>query len=177
MVTLVLGGSGCGKSAFAEKQMMQYKGPLYYLATMMVYGQEGEKKVARHHALRAGKGFATIEQKVDIHLALQKMQEQRKGALLECMSNLVANEMFREERMLSAREVTDKVLAELEILQQGVEELVIVSVNVFEDGIQYDEGTMEYMKALGKINQVLAQRADRVYEMVVGIPVCLKEEK
>ena len=38
----------------------------------------------------------------------------------------------------------------------------------------YDAGTMEYLRALGRINAALARLADRVAEVVVGIPVELK---
>ena len=60
MITLVLGGSGSGKSAYAE-HLLDGKTNKYYIATMQVYDAEGEKKVARHRRLRAGKGFVTIE--------------------------------------------------------------------------------------------------------------------
>lgn len=52
MITLVLGGSGSGKSAYAE-HLLDGKTNKYYIATMQVYDAEGEKKVARHRRLRA----------------------------------------------------------------------------------------------------------------------------
>ena len=65
MITLVLGGSGSGKSAYAE-HLLDGKTNKYYIATMQVYDAEGEKKVARHRRFRAGKGFVTMEQPRDI---------------------------------------------------------------------------------------------------------------
>ncbi|MBO4291349.1 MAG: bifunctional adenosylcobinamide kinase/adenosylcobinamide-phosphate guanylyltransferase, partial [Lachnospiraceae bacterium] len=66
MMILVLGGSGCGKSAYAESRIQELAsragGRLYYLATMQVYGKEGLQKVERHKMLRQGKGMQTIEQ-------------------------------------------------------------------------------------------------------------------
>ena len=50
----------------------------------------------------------------------------------------------------------------------------MVSNNVFEDGITYDETTTKYIRAMGKINQKLAALADRVVEVVEGIPVIIK---
>ena len=44
MITLVLGGSGSGKSAYAE-HLLDGKTNKYYIATMQVYDAEGEKKV------------------------------------------------------------------------------------------------------------------------------------
>lgn len=95
-------------------------------------------------------------------------------ALLECMSNLAANEMFRDGTMISAESTVKKILSEIRTLRQQSTILIIVTNEVFSDGVTYDEGTMEYLRALGQINTALAAEADEVYEAVVGIPVRLK---
>ena len=62
MVRFVYGGSGSGKSAFAEQLVVSCGAERkYYVATMKVYGDEGRRKVARHQKLRENKGFVTIE--------------------------------------------------------------------------------------------------------------------
>ena len=49
MVRFVYGGSGSGKSAFAEQLVVSCEAERkYYIATMKVYGEEGRRKVARH---------------------------------------------------------------------------------------------------------------------------------
>ena len=95
MLTLILGGSGSGKSAYAEDYLLRAAGDKkkYYIATMQVWDEEMQVKVDRHHRLRQGKGFTTIEQPTELGAAAAKM-EQPAAALLECISNLVANEMF-----------------------------------------------------------------------------------
>lgn len=195
MITLVTGGSGSGKSAYAEDVAVSCEGTeKYYIATMQIYDAEGERKVERHRKLRAGKGFLTVESPVDVGLItfpthedvkpvcpdcgepehIREKQEQR-TALLECMSNLVANEMFSTDGMREEDAVVAKVVQDVEALATKLDHLVIVTNNVFEDGITYDEGTMAYLRALGRINTTLAKRADRVVEVVVGIPIILKE--
>ena len=193
MITLVTGGSGSGKSAYAESLLYSCEGIRYYIATMQIYDAEGEKKVERHRKLRAGKGFLTIESPINVgkiqfacagkaeqaqyrQEAEMKVQgnAEKKSALLECMSNLTANEMFTKDGMKSEEEVVEKIVSEMQTLSQKLDNLVIVTNNVFEDGVIYDAGTMEYLKALGRINTALARLADRVAEVVVGIPVELK---
>lgn len=185
-MVLVIGGSGSGKSACAEQMAIEKSGQenLFYLATMQVFDAEGEKKVARHKRMREGKGFLTIEQPENIAEAVLKMEEiQRKSgkksvALLECMSNLVANEMFGVGDVpKTAAVVTEKVTAEIRVLKEYLKELIVVTNNVFEDGISYDASTMEYLKALGAVNGNLAGLADTVVEVVVGIPVFVKEPR
>lgn len=193
MITLVTGGSGSGKSAYAERLLSSCEGIRYYIATMQIYDAEGEKKVERHRKLRAGKGFLTIESPINVgkiqfacagkaeqaqyrQEAEMKVQgnAEKKSALLECMSNLTANEMFTKDGIKSAEEVVGKIVSEIQTLSQKLDNLVIVTNNVFEDGVIYDAGTMEYLRALGRINAALAHLADRVAEVVVGIPVELK---
>lgn len=189
MITLVLGGSGSGKSAYAE-HLLDGKTNKYYIATMQVYDAEGEKKVARHRRLRAGKGFVTIEQPRDIgevdfskraqqameppDRAGQNVTERPRCALLECMSNLVANEMFAENKIRLRDEVTAQILDGIEALNRQLEHLLIVTNNVFEDGISYEETTAEYIEAMGQVNERLAAMADTVIEVVAGIPVVWK---
>ena len=50
----------------------------------------------------------------------------------------------------------------------------MVTNNVFEDGRIYEETTMAYLRAMGRINAGLARRAERVVEVVCGIPLFLK---
>lgn len=178
MMLLVIGGSGSGKSAYAEDALLSLAGhsqmKKYYLAAMQVFDQEGQEKVERHRRSRRGKGFFTIEQPVTIENALDKMDAGKQAGLLECISNLTANEMFSEEIPKSAEQVAERVVKGIAVLKDNLAHLVVVSGNVFEDGNVYDPATMEYIRAMGNINQRLASMADRVVEIVVGIPVTVK---
>ena len=187
MLVLITGGSGSGKSAYAEEYISKLSRDekKYYIATMQVYDEEGQKKIERHRTMRSGKGFVTIEQPVKIEEALDKIIQMerenevsqnisRRTALLECMSNLTANEMFSGESVTDCKVVVNRILSGIQQLKRGIEHLVIVTNNVFEDGCVYDEMTMEYIRAMGSINEQLAVRADQVIEVVVGIPVVIK---
>lgn len=176
MVYTIIGGSGSGKSAYAEQLVCKIAEPQsrYYLATMQVYGAEGKERVARHRKARAGKGFRTIERTRDV--ADAELENREATLLLECMSNLVANEMFDGEQQRSRTDVVTKLCRDIGALAAKVENLVIVTNNVFEDGICYDEGTMEYIRALAEINRWLLIRSDVMTEIVYTIPVALKGE-
>jgi len=181
MMLLVIGGSGSGKSAYAEKMACRLSNKTnikkYYLATMRIFDDETQKKADRHRALRRNKGFTTIEQPVDISKAVEKMETKKAVALLECITNLTANEMFAEETMLSVKQAVEKITVEVEQLRKELTHLVIVSGNVFEDGILYDSATANYIEAMGRINQTLAVMADEVVEVVVGIPLVQKRRE
>ena len=94
MLILVTGGSGSGKSAFAEDRVLSLgEAKRIYIATMHPFDQESFKRIERHRKMRAGKGFDTIE----CYTGLKDVQISGDSVvLLECMSNLTANEMFEE---------------------------------------------------------------------------------
>ena len=96
------------------------------------------------------------------------------AVLLECMSNLAANEMFSREQPVDRETVIAKILQGIEVLRKQADPLVIVTNNVFEDGIAYDSATIEYIEALGRVNERLAAEADEVVEVVAGIPQWIK---
>ena len=95
MFTLVTGGSGSGKSEYAEALAAGCSCKnRWYLATMEVYGAEGRRKVERHRRQREGKGFETLECPRGLKNIRIPGDPQDTAILLECVSNLAANEMF-----------------------------------------------------------------------------------
>jgi len=185
MLVLVSGGSGSGKSEYAEEVSMKYfrdrknkDGELLYVATMVSFDEETDRRIERHRKLRDGKGFRTIE--CPTHL------EQVKGRggdviLLECMSNLLANEMYARDGQLrqgdlGAEEEADVILETIDRLVRQTEAVVIVTNEIFSDGKTYDPSTELYRKRLGYLNRKLAERAKTVVEVVCAIPVCVKGE-
>ncbi len=67
MMILVTGGSGSGKSAFAEDQVVAFgEAERIYIATMFPFDEESRKRVQRHQNMRKGKGFETIERYTDL---------------------------------------------------------------------------------------------------------------
>ena len=160
MFALIFGGSGSGKSEYAEKLSCELaqKNEKYYIATMIPYGEEGKKRVERHKKLREGKDFYTIEQTMHISGALEKMKN----------PNLVANEMFEPGGN------TQSIIKECMTIRDKCSNIIIVTNDIFSDGCIYDESTREYIRQLAYINRQLAQDADIVEEVVYSVPVRLK---
>lgn len=235
MLHMVYGGSASGKSSYAESFAMslQGEGRLLYIATMYPYkwntteiDPETMQRIERHRAMRADKGFDTVECYRYVEHIVAKRQD---VLLLECMSNLLANEMYlepdaddggRPETMSEVEKagvdgnagsdvektgvdgnvgsdvektgiggnassdmaetmspVSKKIVQALVDLSTRVQDLVIVTNDVFSDGgnLTYDESTREYVKNLAEINCALAREAATVTEIVCGIPVIVKK--
>ena len=179
MVYVVTGGSGSGKSEYAENLTVSLGGNRVYAATMQVYGEEGRQRVARHRRMREGKQFVTVECPTDLDQLTENPDLcsliSGNVVLLECMSNLTANEMFSQDGGKETAElVKDRILKGVQKLLKVCRHLVIVTNEVFSDGNLYDPETMEYICCLGMINTALGVMADQVTEVVCGIPVPLK---
>lgn len=172
-VIMLTGGSACGKSTYAETLAVCAAGggPLWYIAAMQPFGEESLRRIERHRQMRARKGFETVERYTDMAgLVLPK----RGTALLECLCNLTANEMFGEEHMGDGAYAERAVTGGVRSLAEQTDTLIIVTNDVGSDGGGYDELTMRYVDALGRINIETAALADEVYELVCGIPLPLK---
>ena len=203
MLHIVYGGSASGKSSYAESFAMslQGEGRLLYIATMYPYkwntteiDPETMQRIERHRAMRADKGFDTVECYRHVEHIVAKRQD---VLLLECMSNLLANEMYLEqdsddgglaETMSEVEKtgvgmsetlspVSKNIVQALVNLSTRVQDVVIVTNDVFSDGgsLTYDESTREYVKNLAEINCALAREAATVTEVVCGIPVIVKK--
>jgi len=186
MMIVVTGASASGKSAFAEQLLTKAEAEnKFYIATMISWDEECERRIMRHRKLRAGKRFTTIERPLDLHRAVLPPDS---AVLLECMSNLAANESYRVDRpdgqesveeyyrtdvSNGQRGAEERILCGLEHLKRNTVHLIVVTNEVFCDGETYPEETRQYLELLGRLNQRLAGMADQVYEVVCGIPRCL----
>lgn len=135
MLYLITGGSGSGKSEYAENIAKELYNRLsaenlIYAATMKPYGEIAQKRIKRHRALREGKGFKTVE----CYYNLQNLTvDSNSVVLLECISNLTANEMFERD---NKNAVYDTVKA-VNQLTESCMAVVAVTNEVFSDGIEY----------------------------------------
>ena len=167
MILLVTGGAASGKSAIAERLAASLPaGRRIYLATMAPEGEEAARRIARHRAQRAALRFETLERRRGI--AGAEIPDDA-CVLLEDLPNLVANELFGGGD-------PDGIGAELRALAGRCRHLVMVTGDLFSDGIAYPEETRAYLRRLSQANRLAAELADAVCEAVCGIPVMLKGE-
>ncbi len=181
MVIVVTGGSGSGKSEYAENRVLACRESwkqkhaevslhTIYVATMYPYDEESYKKIDRHSLMRAKKQFETVE--CYTHLEDLKITAPS-ILLLECMSNLVANEQYQPEGR--REQCADVIRKGILHCRKQTEDLIIVTNEVSSDGILYNAETMQYIRVLGEVNRMLAQMADEVVEVVYGIPLIHKK--
>lgn len=180
MRVLVVGGAASGKSELAERLCVALAADagqddaVTYIATMESAGTEASRRIARHRALREGKGFSLAEIPRDIAAAdLSGVRV----ALLEDLGNLVANELFGPggfdgNHLDEARDrASAMVNRDLDALGARARHVVVVSPEVGAAGERLDEVTRSYCTVLSEAAAWWASRCDVVVEVVCGLPL------
>lgn len=173
---IVYGEASSGKSNIAENMAVEIsnnKGAsLVYLATMESETKAAKERIRKHRIAREGKGFYTIEE--PYRLVTHVFSVREKVVLLECVSNYCANTYFKKygDKVISDLEIsemTEEIVSGILKIDASSCELIVVSNDIFRDGIVYDEWTEKYQKLLAHVNEELASRCDKFYEVVNGI--------
>lgn len=169
MIVLVSGGVKNGKSTYAEELCLKLANgnKHYYLATMLPYDDEDRKRVKKHQENRKDKNFDTIEIAYDINNVLS-ISDTNSTYLLDSLTALVLNEMFKYENKLSNDELTNKINNDLDELCKNVDNIVIVTDYIFSDAIYVSQFTEDYLKIFANVSCHLAQISDCVVECVLG---------
>lgn len=178
----ITGGVRSGKSTFAEQMAPQRAkelgGRLHYLATGAPSDEEMSKRIMRHQQKRSESEFMwrTWEQPRHIE-RLASSFSKKDVVLLDCVTTLLNNELFFlnqewEEEFL--REVFERLLDGIGVLQANCAELVLVSNEVLNEPLGTNELVLKYSFMLGNLHQELVKRADRAYLVESGIPILVK---
>ena len=165
---MVIGGAASGKSEYAEGLvLLSPHRPRYYIATMEPFDDEGRARVEKHRKMRASKQFETVE----CYTGLSSVRlRSRSAVLLECVGNLAANELYSPTGAGNRTDALSSIVDGVDALFAQCVDLVVVSNEVFTGGDRYAEGADDYMRLVADVNRALAKRADRVCEVVCGLP-------
>ncbi len=172
MIILVSGASRSGKSLYAENRLSEFTSSnKVYIAVSKIYDEEMMRRIQLHRQRRENKKFITLEKYSD--LAELNFPE-KASVLIESLTVWTANEMFIDDGVRNFEEVCEKVYSDFLVLKSKCENIILVSDDVFSDGIIYDTLTEEYIRALAKLTCKIAAVADEVIEISAGLPVHYK---
>lgn len=172
--TLVLGGMGSGKSAHAESLITdigtETYGPAIYIATAEARDGDMTARIERHK-VRRGAGWHTVEEPLEIAIALRRYGERGAPILIECLSLWLANLLEAGRQPIAE---TADLLAALAAVPAPV---VLVSNEVGMGGVPGNALARQYAEAAGTMNQTVAAVCDHVVLVAAGIPLSLKSER
>lgn len=165
-LTLVIGGAASGKSSFAEALAIRTGRPPVYIATAEAYDAEMKDKIAAHKASR-GTDWTTLEAPRDLEAALQQPAAHH-VVVIDCLTLWLSNLLLDDADLQAA---SDGLLRALSACPLPV----IVVTNEVGQGIVPDHALGRvFRNAQGRLNQAVAAKADRVVQVVAGLPLWLK---
>ncbi|MGM0783515.1 MAG: bifunctional adenosylcobinamide kinase/adenosylcobinamide-phosphate guanylyltransferase [Pseudomonadota bacterium] len=171
MIAFVGGGARSGKSEVAERlarECWQARGgALYYLATATAADAEMAARIVRHRRDR-GSEWRTREAPLALGTALDAI-EPDSSVLLDCLTLWAARALF--EAGYGDAEGLAQLGALLAAARSRSLDLVVVSNDLNEDVPPRDDATWRYLAFLQRLHCRLAHEADRVLEVVAGVPV------
>jgi adenosylcobinamide kinase/adenosylcobinamide-phosphate guanylyltransferase len=167
--TLVLGGARSGKSALAERHLLQQaegRAPVY-LATAEAWDDEMRARIAQHRFQRAGQGWQTQDAPRDLVGALAGLPVQA-PVLIDCLTLWLTNQMLADADLAAEA----RALAEAIARHAGP---VVAVANEVGLGIVPENAlARRFRDAAGRLNQDLAAQAGCVVFVAAGLPLVLK---
>lgn len=182
---LILGGARSGKSSFAEDIAEKLgKNEVVYLATAQALDQEMEDRI-KYHQKQRPKEWKTVEEPIEVKEAVENIGR-GKTILMDCLTLYISNIILKKEGLNDKKNnLQQEVNIEKEIIGEIKEiintakvkkmNLIIVSNQVGQGVVPNNELGRLFRDIAGRANQFVAHKVDRVFLMVAGFPIDIKE--
>ncbi|MDW5444788.1 bifunctional adenosylcobinamide kinase/adenosylcobinamide-phosphate guanylyltransferase [Polaromonas sp. SM01] len=182
---LILGGQRSGKSRRAETlaqgwlaQSPQHQAVL--IATAQPWDEEMRARITRHQQDRAERvpGMVTVEEPLQLAQAIRQHSRSDTLIVVDCLTLWLTNWLMPAEDSESNRPPAQYPQAQaamlLEAIQASPGPLVLVGNEIGLGVIPMGRETRDFVDALGRLNQTVAQACERVTFMAAGLPLTLK---
>jgi len=178
----VTGGARSGKSSYAENIAREAGKPVAYIATAIAFDDGMKDRIAKHQAQRPEQ-WGTIEQYKDFQTMTDNpIFEQAEIVLFDCLTVMTTNNMldfpvdYDTCEMDKVAEIETAIKIEVEKLLDVCQDktLIVVSNEVGLGLVPAYKLGSYFRDIAGRMNQLVAGRADEAYLLVAGLPLKLK---
>ncbi len=168
---LITGGSRSGKSAFAQQMAEQLPGPHVFMATCPHTDPEMDERIRRHRQDRQGRDWQTVEEPL---LLVERLADLPREAtvLIDCLTLWVSNLMYAAEQRedeLDEDRLADHARALVRAAADHRGRVIMVTNEVGLGIVPDNPLARRYRDLVGRCNQVVAARVDRVFLVTCGI--------
>ena len=169
----VLGGARSGKSSFAE-QLAKEGGRVLYVATAEALDDEMRRRIKSHRRQRPAE-WDTLEEPLALPSALGPALEGYDICLLDCLTLWISNMLLAgEDSPTAEQEILSAAGELLEVYQRSSATWIVVSNEVGLSVVPSSPLGRTFRDVQGRVNQMMAARADRAYMLIAGLAVDLK---
>ena len=170
---LLLGGARSGKSSAAQR-LAQGGRRVLFIATAQALDADMTRRIAAHRAQRPA-AWDTLEEPFDPAAAAAPLLSRYDTVVLDCLTLWVSNLLLRQEDAAAAEPaLLDAAGRLLALIERSPAAWIVVSNEVGLGVVPPSPLGRTYRDALGRVNQLVAARADRVYLLVAGLALELK---
>lgn len=169
-IHLITGGQRSGKSEYGEKLVLEKSDKPVYLATSKHWDKEFSERIAVHQSRRS-ELWRTIEEE----LYLSNVVSDGDFILLDCITLWLNNIMYHFNYDYNKSYAFAK--AEWKALTNRNVNIFVISNEIGLGVIPVDKNTRKFVDLQGKINQLIAEEANKVTLMVSGLPLHLKSNE
>jgi len=168
-VSLIVGGARSGKSRFAEELAIQNNDKVSYIATATAIDKEMDERI-RHHQARRPTDWTLHECPLALPELLSVEAKKEQTILVDCLTIWLNNQLYE-----NPKQDFSFLFSSLATSIHNTKAHIIFVANEVGLGIvPLGEITRQFVDEAGRLNQQLAQLADRVTFMVAGLPLKLK---
>ncbi|MES2547929.1 MAG: bifunctional adenosylcobinamide kinase/adenosylcobinamide-phosphate guanylyltransferase [Pseudomonadota bacterium] len=172
-ITLVLGGARSGKSSYAEQLAIASGLPVTYIATALVFDDEFGQRVGHHKARRLSH-WKTVEQAHDLAISLQSHAKAGQCVIVDCLTLWLAQCICPDCAQPQTKDWQAERDALLQVLPKLAGNVILVSNEVGMGIVPLGAINRQFQDEQGRLNQAVAQLADKVVFVAAGLPLKLK---
>lgn len=172
-VHFILGGSRSGKSAYAEQLASASKLAVTYIATAQVYDDEFAKRVA-HHQARRPTDWQIVEAPFNLATSVETYAKENVCVIVDCLTLWLAQCICPDCKSPETVSWDKERAAFLKVLPTLKGAVILVSNEVGMGIVPLGEINRQFQDEQGRINQAVAQLADKVSFIAAGLPLQLK---
>ena len=168
-ITLILGGARSGKSSYALSLAKKYK-KVAFIATCLGLDIEMRERIRLHKESRP-KHWETFEEPKDLARLIGKIGNSFDCILIDCLTLLVSN-------LILSSNTQDQIFRKIEellfVLSKKKARVILVSNEVGLGLVPSNKLGRDFRDIAGRVNQIVAKNANKVFFVVAGIPLKIK---
>jgi adenosylcobinamide kinase / adenosylcobinamide-phosphate guanylyltransferase len=182
-IVMVTGGARSGKSSYAENLCKSQNNNVAYIATSIPFDEGMKDRIKKHQEMRP-KNWTTYESYEDIHKLIKEIEENHHTVILDCVTLLINNLMFKFDidYEICSRDEIDEIekyiQSQIKLLIEEIKKTDLFVVMVTNEiGMSIVPGnrlSRIYTDIAGRINQYIAKESNEVYLVISGIPMKIK---
>ena len=169
MIQLILGGARSGKSRYAEQLALATHKPVLYIATAIASDEEMRARIAHHQQQRPTQ-WKLRECPLDLMGALAEESQKNQTILVDCLTLWLNNQLFH----FPNQDFSSLFDSLIKSIGSNKADIILVANEVGLGIIPLGEINRTFVDEAGRLNQRVAQVADKVFFIAAGLPVQLK---